>query len=93
MQIKRILSLDEKIIFKENMDLSRAQRKGGGFHETEKSRLGDMHLKYGELWALYDDENKMISGAVLHDLATLPPSFFKPDFKIPISQLCSEFFK
>ena len=79
MQIKRILSEEEKVLFKENMDLSRAQRKGGGFHETDKSRLGDMHLKYGELWALYDDNNNMIAGAVLHDLATLPASFIKPD--------------
>lgn len=79
MQIKRIFSDEEKISFKNNMDLSRSQRKGGGFHETKKSHLGDMHLKYGELWALYDDENKMIAGAVLHDLATLPPSFVKPD--------------
>lgn len=79
MQIKKILSIDEKTIFKANMDLSRAQRKGGGFHETDKSRLGEIHLKYGELWALFDDNNKMIAGAVLHDLATLPPSFFKPD--------------
>lgn len=79
MKIKRILTEKDKDIFKKNMDLSRSQRKGGGFHETDTSRLGDIHLKYGELWALFDSSEKMIAGAVLHDLATLPPSFFKPD--------------
>ncbi|MFN4174926.1 MAG: hypothetical protein ACK4HV_07490, partial [Parachlamydiaceae bacterium] len=79
MQIKKIISEEDRALFKKNLDLSRAQRKGGGFRETEKSRLGEMHLKFGELWALFDDDDKMIAGAVFHDLATIPPSFFKPD--------------
>lgn len=80
MKIKKIVSEQDRNDFKKNMDLSRAERKGGGFRETEKSRLGAMHLKFCELWALYDDEDKMIAGAALHDLATLPASYFKPDF-------------
>lgn len=80
MKIKRLLSEQEIALFKENMDFSRSQRKGGGFHETEKSRLGEMHLKFGESWALFDNDDNMIAGAVFHDLATLPSSYFKPDF-------------
>ena len=34
MQIKRILSDEERALLKANMDLSRAQRKGGGFREV-----------------------------------------------------------
>lgn len=80
MKLKKIVHPEERDIFISNLHLSRSIRKGGGFKETPQSKLGEMHLAYGDLWALFDDTNKMIAGLVLHDLATLPASYNKPDF-------------
>lgn len=80
MKLKRIFQQDEKDQFINNLRLSRSIRKGGGFQETSQSKLGDIHLAFGDLWGLFDDSNKMIAGLILHNLATMPPSFNKPDF-------------
>jgi acyl carrier protein len=80
MKLKKIVQPQERDLFISNLHLSRSIRKGGGFREIPQSKLGEIHLTYGDLWALYDDTNQMIAGVVLHDLATLPASYNKPDF-------------
>lgn len=57
--------------------------KGAGFSETRRSVVGEAHLAFGQLCALYDNNsaepNKMIAGFVLHDLGTFPQSYPRPD--------------
>src|SRR5579863_2916854 len=57
--------------------------KGLGFSETSRSALGEIHLGYGEVRALYDEAgsepNEMLAGFVIHDLATFPQSYPRPD--------------
>jgi hypothetical protein len=57
--------------------------KGAGFSETKRSHVGDVHLAFGRLYTLYNEAgpnpNEAIAGFVLHDLATFPQSYPKPD--------------
>jgi hypothetical protein len=57
--------------------------KGAGFSETKRSHLGEVHLAYGNLFALYDDQGpqpgEMLGGFALHDLGSFPQSYPKPD--------------
>jgi len=57
--------------------------KGLGFSETSRSVLGEVHLSYGEVYALYDEDgptpSEMLAGFVIHDLATFPQSYPRPD--------------
>ena len=57
--------------------------KGLGFSEAPKSVLGEIHLNYGEVCALYDEEgaepDEMLAGFVIHNLAMFPQSYPRPD--------------
>ncbi len=57
--------------------------KGAGFSETPESALGEIHLNYGEVCALYNEEgpepDEMLAGFVIHNLATFPQSYPRPD--------------
>ncbi|HVA41025.1 MAG TPA: hypothetical protein VNF49_10195 [Candidatus Binataceae bacterium] len=57
--------------------------KGLGFSETPQSVLGAIHLDHGGVYALYDEEgpepDEMLAGFVIHNLATFPQSFSRPD--------------
>ncbi|MGH7933694.1 MAG: hypothetical protein ACREQN_11095, partial [Candidatus Binataceae bacterium] len=57
--------------------------KGAGFSETKRSVIGEVHLAFGRLYALFDDEasnpNEMLAGFVSHDLASFSQSYPKPD--------------
>ena len=79
----RLLSTDaERQIFARRLVEARAT-KGAGFSETKRSLIGEVHLKYGRLYALCDEQsanpNEMIAGFAVHDLATFPQSYPKPD--------------
>jgi hypothetical protein len=54
-----------------------------GFCETPQSVLGEIHLAYGEVWALYDEDGpepeEMLAGFVTHNLAMFPQSYPRPD--------------
>lgn len=45
--------------------------------------IGNAHIQFGNLYALFEEENapaeQMVGGFISHDLATLPPSYHKPD--------------
>jgi len=57
--------------------------KGLGFSETPLSVLGAIHLDHGGVYALYDEEgsepDEMLAGFVIHNLATFPQSYPRPD--------------
>ncbi len=64
--------------------LARARgAKSVGFHESPQSVLGEIHLTYGHLWALFDEEgperDEMLGGFVSHNLAMFPQSYPRPD--------------
>lgn len=82
MELRLLSSVDERRQFAHNLVATRVS-KGAGFSETRRSLVGEAHLAFGRLYALYDDKgaepNQMIAGFVLHDLATFPQSYPKPD--------------
>lgn len=57
--------------------------KGLGFSETPQSALGEIHLNYGEVCGLYNEDgpepDEMLAGFVIHDLARFPQSYPRPD--------------
>jgi hypothetical protein len=57
--------------------------KGAGFSETAESVLGEIHLNYGEVCAVYDENgpepDEMLAGFVIHNLAMFPQSYPRPD--------------
>ncbi len=82
MELRRMRSEAERKIFAERMEEARA-RHGVGFKERQRSVLGRVHIQFGELYALYECEGepteRMMSGFAMHDLATFPQSYPKPD--------------
>ncbi len=57
--------------------------KGAGFSESPQSVLGEIHLNYGEVCGLYDEDgpepDEMLAGFVIHNLAMFPQSYPRPD--------------
>jgi len=82
MELRQLTTANERKAFAERLSLARAT-KGLGFHETTVSRVGISHISYGDLWGLFDTSDappeSMMAGFAVHDLATLPQSFSKPD--------------
>ena len=82
MQLRLLTTDAERREFADRMVRARAG-KGLGFSETARSALGEIHLGYGEVRGLYDETgpepDEMLAGFVLHDLATLPQSYPRPD--------------
>jgi len=82
MEIRLLSSSDERRQFALRLEENRFT-KGAGFLETEESLLGTIHLRFGRLFGLFDENgaqpDRMLAGAVLHDLASFPQSFPKPD--------------
>jgi hypothetical protein len=79
----RLLSAEaEKRAFAHNLAQARMSR-GAGFCETRRSLVGEVHLAFGRLYALFDDQgpnaDEMLAGFAIHDLATFPQSYPKPD--------------
>ncbi|HVN90849.1 MAG TPA: hypothetical protein VMT61_13620 [Candidatus Binataceae bacterium] len=82
MELRLLSSPEERRAFAHNLVETRLT-KGAGFAETARSSIGEAHLAFGRLYGLYDDESDnpedMLSGFVLHDLASFPQSYPKPD--------------
>jgi hypothetical protein len=82
MELRQLTSEGERRIFHERMEEARAKR-GARFRETQRSKLGKIHLEYGLLYGLfeYDDDppEQMMSGFLFHDLASFPQSCPRPD--------------
>ena len=82
MQLRILRTQTEEREFADRMVRARAG-KGLGFSETPQSALGEIHLNYGEVCGLYNEDgpepNEMLAGFVIHDLATFPQSYPRPD--------------
>jgi hypothetical protein len=82
MQLRILTTHAERNEFADRMVRARAA-KGLGFVETPKSVLSEIHLNYGEVCALYNEEaperDEMLAGFVIHDLAMFPQSYPRPD--------------
>ncbi len=82
MELRLLSSPEERRAFAHNLVETRLT-KGAGFAETAHSSVGEAHLAFGRLYGLFDDEgiypDEMLSGFVLHDLASFPQSYPKPD--------------
>lgn len=82
MELRQLTTEYEREAFARCVEEARATR-GLRFRETQRSQLGRAHLAFGSLYALFENQGesaeKMIAGFRLHDLATLPQSFAKPD--------------
>lgn len=82
MELRQLNTDREREIFRECLVKARATH-GLGFRETANSQLGRAHLLLGNLYALFeepgDPAERMVAGFILHDLATFPQSYPKPD--------------
>jgi hypothetical protein len=82
MELRQLTSEDDRRVFAKCLAEARATR-GLGFKETVRSQLGSAHLAFGNLYALYEHEGdpaeRMSAGFILHDLASFPQSYPKPD--------------
>jgi len=82
MELRQLTSDNERRVFAKCLAEARATR-GLGFKETVRSQLGRVHLAFGNLYALYENEEdppeRMRAGFILHDLGALPQSYPKPD--------------
>ncbi len=79
----RLLTTDaERRTFTNRLVEARATH-GAGFTETPQSVVGEVHLTFGRLYALFDENgptpNEMLAGFVMHNLATFGQSYPKPD--------------
>ena len=79
----RLLTTDwERRAFAQRLLEARATH-GAGFKETQQSVVGEVHLAFGRLYALFDETgpapNEMLAGFVMHNLATFGQSYPKPD--------------
>ena len=83
MELRIITDGQEREMFANRMTQARAFR-NGGFRETNRSCIGNIHLQFGKSYALFDEESsepdKMLAGFIMHDQASFALSHSKPDF-------------
>ena len=82
MELRLVTTEEERRIFTERVEQVRAKQ-GYGFREGPRSRLGSIHLTFGNLYGLYEEDDaparKMIAGLVMHDLEMFPQTCPRPD--------------
>ena len=82
MELRELTSDYERKIFAQRLASARATR-GVRFREKIRSRLGEVHLAFGDVYAIFEHEGeppeKMVGGFVAHNLASFPQSYPKPD--------------
>jgi hypothetical protein len=82
MELRLISTEHERAIFTRRVEQVRA-RNGIGFREGPRSRLARIHLTFGNLYALFENDGdaaeRMVAGLVMHDLEMFPQTCPKPD--------------
>ena len=82
MELRLLSTETERRIFAARTEQIRAKH-GVGFKERPRSRLARIHLTFGNLYALFENDGdpaeKMIAGLVMHDLEMFPQTCPKPD--------------
>jgi len=82
MELRQLTTERERRIFAERMEAARAEQ-GAHFRETGRSKVGKIHLEYGLPYGLFEHDDdlpeQMMSGLVMHDLASFPQTYPPPD--------------
>ncbi len=78
MELHRLTSRDERAEFSRKLEEARTTR-GAGFRETKRSVLGEVHLAFGDLYAVYDESSQqprdMLAGFIIHSLDQFPLTY------------------
>jgi hypothetical protein len=81
MELRMLTTEADRNRFAQLLREVRAMR-GAGFAETPRSLTGEVHLKFGNLYGLFDEHNSpstMLGGFAMHDLGMFSQSFPRPD--------------
>jgi hypothetical protein len=82
MELRLLSTENERRIFAARTEQIRAKH-GVGFKERPRSRLASIHLTFGNLYALFENDGepaeKMIAGLMMHDLEMFPQTCPRPD--------------
>jgi hypothetical protein len=82
MELRLLETASERAAFELALGRARAT-KGIGFCETSRSRLGQAHMAFADLYGIFEatpsDPNRMVAGFAIHSLDTFPQSYTKPD--------------
>ena len=82
MELRLLTNENDRRIFSARTEQIRAKH-GLGFKERSRSRLARIHLTFGNLYALFENDGdpaeKMIAGQVMHDLEMFPQTCPRPD--------------
>src|SRR5277367_5188027 len=82
MELRLLSTETERRIFAARTEQIRAKH-GAGFKERPRSRLARIHLTFGNLYALFENDGdpaeRMIAGLVMHDLEMFPQTCPQPD--------------
>jgi len=82
MELRLLSTETERKIFAARTEQIRAKH-GAGFKERPRSRLARIHLTFGNLYALFENDGdpaeKMIAGLIMHDLEMFPQTCPRPD--------------
>jgi hypothetical protein len=82
MELRLVTTEAERRAFTEGLEEARATN-AAGFKEKRGSRMGDVHITYGRLYGLFDedgpDPSQMLAGGSMHDLASFSQSFYVPN--------------
>ena len=82
MELRLLTGETERKIFADRVAQIRAKH-GNGFKERPRSRLAEIHLSFGNLYALFENDGdpaeRMIAGLMMHDLEMFPQTCPRPD--------------
>ncbi len=82
MELRALNTPEQRQIFGDRLAEARGSV-GIRFKEKSRSRLARIQLMFGDLYALYEDENEtdeaMIAGLAMHDLEMFPQTCPRPD--------------
>src|SRR4029077_16502277 len=82
MELRLLTGETERKIFADRVAQTRAKH-GNGFKERPRSRLAEIHLSFGNLYALFENDGdpaeRMIAGLMMHDLEMFPQTCPRPD--------------
>src|SRR5258708_28070890 len=82
MELRLLTGESDRKIFAERVEQVRAKH-GNGFKERPRSRLAEIHLSFGNLYALFENDGdpaeRMIAGLMMHDLEMFPQTCPRPD--------------
>ncbi len=83
MELRYLSTQAERDSFAQALTRARASA-GVGFREKPRSRVGQMHLRFADLYGVFDengDPNRMVGGFAIHALDMFGQSYPDPDLR------------